>query len=150
MSENKIYEEEKLQIASFIRFNRPRAGSKKIRMKSITFEYGECDGKDPYPLTFTTWKEANGWIYAMSPGNVVYYKTWFTIEYENGRKYNGRYDIQGRLSDRQEIADLGASVRRNCLHGAGRVLESNCFLTKTQQEIYADLLDHYEIRAFTI
>ena len=86
----------------------------------------------------------------MSAGNVVYYKTWFTIEYENGRKYNGRYDINGKLSDQREIADLGAYIRRNCLLGSGRVSESNYSLTKSEQEICKDLLDHYEIRAFTI
>ncbi|MHA1671150.1 MAG: hypothetical protein ACTSV5_11330 [Promethearchaeota archaeon] len=80
----------------------------------------------------------------------MYYKTWFTIKYENGRKYNGRYDINGRLSDQQEVADLGAHIRRNCLHGAGRVSESNYSLTKSEQEICEDLLNHYEIRAFTI
>ena len=68
MSENKM--------CGFVRFARSRQKETKIRMKSITFDYGECDGIDPYPLTFSTWREANGWIYAMSPGNVVYYKTW--------------------------------------------------------------------------
>jgi len=140
------------QIAGFVRFNllRPRSEGKVIKMKSITFDYGECDGKDPYPKTFTSWRKANGWIYAMKNGDVPYYKTWFTIKYENGRKYNGRYDIQGKLSDRQEIADLGAHVRNTCLQGSGQVSESYNPLTKSEQEIYKDLLDHYEIRAFTI
>ena len=144
MSENKM--------CGLVRFERPRpeGKGKMIKMKSITFDYGECDGIDPYPITFTTWKEANGWIYAMSAGNVEYYKTWFTIEYENGRKYNGRYDISGKLSDQREIADLGAHIRRNCLYGSGRVSESNYSLSKSEQEICKDLLDHYEIRAFTI
>ena len=143
MNENKM--------CGLVRFENPRLKSKKIGMKSITFDYGECDGIDPYPLTFSTWREANGWIYAMSRGNVVYYKTWFTIEYENGRKYNSRYEIQGKLSDHQEIADLGAHVRNELLIGSGRMkTKTNHVLTKSEQEICEDLSDHYEIRAYTL
>jgi len=133
---------EEAKIHGFVRFNllRPRSESKVIKIKSITFDYGECDGIDPYPITFHSWREANGWIFAISPGNVVYYKTWFTIEYENGQKFKGRYDIQGKLSDVPEIADLGASIRKRCLHG----------IKSTQESIYKELLDHYEIRAYTL
>ena len=139
------------KMCGFVRFENPRPKSKKIGMKFITFDYGECDGIDPYPLTFSTWREANGWIFAMSPGNVVYYKTWFTIEYENGRKYNSRYEIQGKLSDKQEIADLGAHVRNELLIGSGRMkTKTNNVLTKSEQEICKDFLDHYEIRAYTL
>jgi len=132
------------QIAGFVRFYNSRKERNKIKMKRITFDYGECDGIDPYPITFTSWREANGWIIAMSPGNVVYYKTWFTIEYEDGKTFEGRYDIQGKLSDRPEIADLGAHVRRSFMEGAKNAL------TKSEQDFCKELLAHYEIKYFTL
>ena len=63
---------ENSKIHGFVRLTllRPRSKGKVIKMKSITFDYGECDGIDPYPMTFTSWREANGWIIAMSLGNV--------------------------------------------------------------------------------
>ena len=65
----------------------------KIKMKSISFEYGE--GSTPnnsIPTVFSTWEEANDYIYRHSLRD----------------KYSGQYEISSVKSCEGVRADLGA------------------------------------------
>lgn len=68
----------------------------KIKIKTITFRWSESP-EIKVNTTVKTFKEANYLIHkaALSmPENSGYRKTGFIIEWEDGRKYKGRIDIE--------------------------------------------------------
>ena len=129
----------------------------KIKMKSITFDYGEGRATtDSYPITFDTWEEANDYLYKKSFERGYYLKQYFTIEFEDGKKYSEKYDVYTRESDKEERADLGAHVMTHNLFYSGRqkphYMEEESakrILAGTKPEVKqacADFLDRYEIK----
>ncbi len=129
----------------------------KIKMKSITFDFGEWRANtDEYPITFTTWEEANGYLHKKSFEQGNYLKQYFTIEYEDGKKYSGKYDVYTRESNKEERADLGAHMMTHNLFYSGRqkphYMEEESvkgILAGTKPEekqACADFIDRYEIK----
>lgn len=129
----------------------------KIKMKSITFDYGE--GSSPnnsIPIVFTTWEDANDYLWKKSFEHGYYLKQEFTIEYEDGEKYSGKYDVYTRESDKEERADLGAHVMTHNLFYSGRqkphYMEEESakgILAGTKPEVKqtcAEFIDRYEIK----
>ena len=85
-----------------------------------------------------------------------YLKQYFAIEFEDGKKYSGKYDVYTRDSDKKERADLGAHVMSHNLFYSGRqkphymeeesvkgILEGT---TPEGKEACVDFLDRYEIK----
>jgi len=131
--------------------------NQKIRMKSITFTYGENNGiNNPFPITFTTWEEANSFLFQRSFQDGYYLKHFFTVEYQNGRKYLGRIDVFSRKSGKIELVDLGTHIKKNNMIFSGRQRPHHMqeedykgFLAgikREDKEASANLLDHYEIK----
>ncbi len=128
----------------------------KIKMKSITFDDGEGSTHNSYPITFTTWEEANDYLWKKSFEHGYYLKQEFTIEYENGEKYTGKYDVYTRESDKKERADLGAHVMTHNLFYSGRQTPHYMdkesvegILAGTKPEVKqacADFIDRYEVK----
>ena len=129
----------------------------KIKMKTITFDFGEGRATpDSYPIIFTTWEEANDYLHRKSFERGYYLKQYFTIEFVNGKKYTGKYDVYTRKSDKEERADLGANVMSHNLFYSGRrkphYMEEESvkgILAGTKPEdkqACADFIDRYEIK----
>lgn len=68
-------------------FSNASAPPEKIKMKSITFEFGEGYATTRFPISFATWEEANDFLWQKSFQEGYYLKHDFVVEYEDGKKY---------------------------------------------------------------
>jgi len=129
----------------------------KINVKSITFTDGEGRNDDNvFPITFQSWSEANAFIFKRSLLNrdCYYLKTFFTVVFEDGYEYSGKYEIQCNAKH-EEKADLGAHIKSHALLYAGRDSPSHITLEQQKQLIsfckpehrqqLEHLLDNYKI-----
>lgn len=128
----------------------------KIKMESITFEYGEGYATTEFPISFTTWEEANNFLWQRSFQEGYYLKHDFVIKYDDGKKYSGTFDLYTRESGEKVRADLGAHVMSHNLFYSGRQSPSHMneesvkgILAGTKREdkeACARFLDRYEIK----
>lgn len=91
---------------------------KEIRLQRIEGSIG-LDSFDP--VTVTTWAEANAilrsWAKTAPGPGQGYDKCDFTVTWQDGETYNGRYDLEGRET---ETADLAAHVMAHARFMAGQ------------------------------
>lgn len=74
---------------------------------SISFTYSECPGVNA-PRSFSgpdVWRRAAHWLAMLPKPDLGYYKTDFTVTYEDGETYEGRYDIGA------DAPTLGSHIR---------------------------------------
>lgn len=131
----------------------------KIKAVSITIERAE--GRKDECVTVKVsgpevWSAANAVLWRWShtaPKGGAYNKCDFTVEYEDGEKYEGRYDLH---HFEYEAPDLAKHMRRHCGVYAGRLIpgwvkEEDVEQFKAhirevgKQEQYCGFLDRYEI-----
>lgn len=130
------------------------------RIKAKLFAITECEnnGKDYnlYPVTFNSWEEINRFLLEKSLTIKINYgclKSFFSIEFEDGFTYNGRYDILYRTKEKE---DLGLHILSHCLCHSGRWKPSTFDTEKgylnyintfpRQIELCRQVLDYYEIK----
>lgn len=127
-----------------------------IKLESIILERGEGPKIPAKVQTFKvqTFKEADAILLEWSqtaPELGGYDKCFFQIEYEDGYKYQGRYDLKHIT---KETPDLSKCIKDSCEWTAGRVKNPHCGLEKygrvikeygVLSRVSADFLDNYQI-----
>lgn len=111
-------------------------GIKEITIKRLE---GYSFGMDNRELKTDSWKDANFILLELSqtaPKDGTYDKTKFTIEFENGVIYKGRYDL---MHHSVEKPDLFEHVKDNVLYEAG--LNKPSWLSEKE---YRRTLEHIE------
>lgn len=126
-----------------------------IKMTKITITRGEGPaGTCNIPTTISTFKEADSllveWAYTAPQGG-GYDKCCFSIDYEDGYNYSGRYDLKHIMD---EIPSLEGHIKSFCEWTAGRSKNPHCGIEKYKRvlESYgaavteaAAFLDNYQI-----
>lgn len=118
----------------------------KIKVKSIRFPFSECPSINT-KKEFNSWDAAESHLFQCGEWNQLgYYKTDFLILFEDGHKYQGRYDIGS------DEPTLRAHVVRVCEMMADRKWPAhlsqdqiNHYRKYTNPKVYVDLLDNYDI-----
>lgn len=127
-------------------------GVKVIKLKSITLTRGEGPAEEcGKPKTVFSWREADSVLRQWSetaPECNGYDKVDFTITYEDGETYKGRYDLKHH---RCETPDLAKHVRGFVSFHAGK--QKPAWMTDEEYQRYVSkmkpefehFLEHYEI-----
>lgn len=130
----------------------------RVKVQEITIERAEGLIEECKAVTVKDYNEANAVLMSMSataPANGGYDKCDFWITFENGRTYEGRYDLKHHSV---EIPDLAAHVRDFVRYSSGidcpdHMTEESWreFLNATQQynpgsmEAFADLYHNFDV-----
>lgn len=128
----------------------------KIQIRKITVQCAEGPSYLCRPKTASNFEEANHLLHAISHDgpDLGYYKTDFTIEFEDGNTYEGRYDVYRWDNPDRELIDLQGHVRRFVRFYGG--LSKPAHLTEKQYETvigrsgdqrakYREFLEKYEV-----
>lgn len=85
----------------------------KIKVTKITFPFSES-GVNYLNREFLTWGDAERALASVNPPDLGYYKTDFCIDYEDGEKYEGRFDIGSDLpSLKDHILHFIKTIKEN-------------------------------------
>ncbi len=107
--------------------DRNTAAAARIALKSITITDSEdiaFTGR-----VFATWTEAEDAFRALARADRGFCKAWFTVEWADGERYNGRCDVVPENAADRSI--LGAHIRGYCEHLALRTIGAN--MTREEQ-----------------